>query len=100
MFSFFKRKENNTAANFLAVKTDMHSHLIPGIDDGAKTIEDSLALIKELHSLGYTKLITTPHIMSDFYRNTPEGFFVFFLLALAVTIAPKFVRVDADCYNP
>ena len=49
MFSFFKRKENNTAANFLAVKTDMHSHLIPGIDDGAKTIEDSLALIKELH---------------------------------------------------
>ena len=72
MFSFFKRKENNTAANFLAVKTDMHSHLIPGIDDGAKTIEDSLALIKELHSLGYTKLITTPHIMSDFYRNTPE----------------------------
>ena len=71
MFSFFKRKEN-TAANFLEVKTDMHSHLIPGIDDGAKTIEDSLALIKELHALGYTKLITTPHIMSDFYRNTPE----------------------------
>ena len=71
MFSFFKRKEN-TAVNFLEVKTDMHSHLIPGIDDGAKTIEDSLALIKELHALGYTKLITTPHIMSDFYRNTPE----------------------------
>ncbi len=47
MFSFFKRKEN-TAANFLEVKTDMHSHLIPGIDDGAKTIEDSLALIKDL----------------------------------------------------
>ena len=50
----------------------MHSHLIPGIDDGAKTIEDSIALIKELHALGYKKFITTPHIMSDFYRNTPE----------------------------
>lgn len=73
MFSFFrKKKEGIGPVNFSLVKTDMHSHLIPGIDDGAKTLEDSIALIKELHALGFTKLITTPHIMSDFYRNTPE----------------------------
>ena len=50
----------------------MHSHLIPGIDDGAKTLEDSLHLIRRLKSLGYQKLITTPHIMSEYFPNTPE----------------------------
>jgi tyrosine-protein phosphatase YwqE len=50
---------------------DMHSHLLPGIDDGAATIEDSIALASSLQQLGYKKLITTPHIMSDAYRNTP-----------------------------
>jgi protein-tyrosine phosphatase len=50
----------------------VHSHFIPGIDDGAKTIEDSLQLISELKNLGYENIITTPHVMADFYRNTPE----------------------------
>jgi len=52
--------------------TDMHSHFIPGIDDGAKDMADSIALIKGMKELGYKKVITTPHIMSDAYRNTPE----------------------------
>lgn len=54
------------------IGTDMHSHLIPGIDDGAPTMEASLELIMGLQSLGYQNLITTPHIMSDYYPNTPE----------------------------
>ena len=54
------------------LKTDIHSHLIPGIDDGSKDIENSIELITSLHELGYQKLITTPHIISDSYRNTPE----------------------------
>lgn len=58
--------------DFSSLNADMHSHLIPGIDDGAQTLEDSLNLIRALHGLGYRKLITTPHIMSDHYRNTPE----------------------------
>lgn len=58
--------------DFSFLKTDIHSHLIPGVDDGAKTIEDSLALIKGFADFGYSKLITTPHIMGDFYRNTPD----------------------------
>lgn len=52
--------------------TDIHSHLIPGIDDGSKTMEESISLVREMHNLGYKKLITTPHIMNDYYKNTPE----------------------------
>ena len=51
--------------------TDLHSHLIPGIDDGSKTMEDSIAMLKKFIELGFKKVITTPHIMSDFYKNTP-----------------------------
>jgi protein-tyrosine phosphatase len=65
-------KTDSTFVDFSEIKTDMHSHLIPGIDDGAKTIDNSIALIRKLIGLGYKKLITTPHIMSDYYKNTPE----------------------------
>jgi protein-tyrosine phosphatase len=58
--------------DFSAVKADMHSHFIPGIDDGARTLEDSVALIRRMYELGYKKLITTPHIQHEFFRNTPE----------------------------
>jgi len=50
----------------------MHSHLIPGIDDGVPTNEHSLATIIKLMDLGYEKFVTTPHIMSDTYPNTIE----------------------------
>lgn len=50
----------------------MHSHLLPGIDDGAKTAEESFGLIDRLQDLGFKKLITTPHIMTDYYGNTAE----------------------------
>jgi tyrosine-protein phosphatase YwqE len=59
-------------ADFSQVRADMHSHFIPGIDDGARTMEDSIAMIKRMHELGYKKLITTPHIQGEFYKNTPE----------------------------
>ena len=48
----------------------MHSHLLPGIDDGAPDMETSLQLIRGMTALGYSKLITTPHIMWDMYKNT------------------------------
>lgn len=73
--SIFKsmRKREEPLPDYSFLSTDMHSHLIPGIDDGAQTIEDSLTLIRELKALGFRKLITTPHIMSDFYRNNPQN---------------------------
>ena len=57
---------------FDCLKTDMHSHLIPNIDDGASSLEDSIKMISALRKLGFQKIITTPHVMSDFYKNTPE----------------------------
>lgn len=50
----------------------MHSHLIPGIDDGAKEIKEAVVLVRKLKELGYSKLITTPHVMGEYYLNTPE----------------------------
>ncbi len=57
-------------ANWAFLGADMHSHFIPGIDDGAKTMEDSLALIGAMAGMGYKTIITTPHIMVDYYPNT------------------------------
>ena len=54
------------------LKADMHSHFIPGIDDGSPDLETSIALVKGLQELGYSKIITTPHIMGDIYRNRHE----------------------------
>lgn len=48
----------------------MHSHLVPGVDDGVKTIEESLTLIKSFEKLGYQRLITTPHISESYYPNS------------------------------
>ncbi len=52
--------------------TDIHCHLIPGIDDGSPNMESSINMIKKYVELGYQKIITTPHIMCDYYKNTPE----------------------------
>ncbi len=73
MFSLFKKKKK--ALNLptpLPLLVDLHSHLIPGIDDGSKSLDESVALIEAIKSLGYRKLITTPHIMFDNYQNTRE----------------------------
>ena len=59
--------------DFSVIGTDVHSHLIPGIDDGADSLENSIELIKGLKNLGYKKIITTPHVMSDMYPNTKDG---------------------------
>ncbi len=67
----FKKKEPLVPFNLSFLGNDLHSHLIPGIDDGAKTMEDSLFLARGLVDLGYKKVITTPHIMSDYYKNSP-----------------------------
>lgn len=64
-----KTKSSERSEGFSFLGTDLHSHLIPGIDDGSPDINTSLALIKDLHELGYRKLITTPHIMQGYYPN-------------------------------
>jgi len=67
VFSFLKSSTQTSALN-----TDLHSHLIPGIDDGVRDWDDALQIAIYLSKLGYKKAITTPHIMADYYENTPE----------------------------
>lgn len=70
MLSWFRKKESKEQT---AIRTDIHSHLLPGLDDGVQSFEDAEEIILRFVRAGYQKLITTPHIMSDAYRNTPEG---------------------------
>ena len=71
MLSLF-RKKNNHYVDLSGVHADMHSHLIPGIDDGAADMETSMLMIRGMIDLGYKKLITTPHVQWEMYQNTHE----------------------------
>lgn len=70
MLSFFQKK---TSKKEYGLTADIHSHLLPGLDDGVKTFDESVAIIRQFQAAGYTKLVTTPHIMSDTYRNEPRA---------------------------
>lgn len=72
MFGLFGKKKKEPQFDFSTIRTDMHSHILPGIDDGAKSVADSIMLAKRFKSLGYSKLVATPHIMADYFRNTPD----------------------------
>lgn len=67
-----KQEKKIDPVDLSLIGTDMHSHLLPGIDDGAVDLEDSIQLILHLKEIGYKKFVTTPHIFWDMYRNTPE----------------------------
>lgn len=69
---FFSRNKDKGSADLSWLQTDMHSHLLPGIDDGSPDMETSLRLVKGMHGLGYRKLVTTPHILGEMYPNTPD----------------------------
>tara|TARA_B110000196_G_C21089034_1_gene636567 strand:- start:559 stop:1296 length:738 start_codon:yes stop_codon:yes gene_type:complete len=70
---FFKKKEKELdILDFSVLKTDIHSHFIPGIDDGSSDMKTTINLIKEMQKLGFSKVITSPHVMSDFYKNSSE----------------------------
>lgn len=74
LFGLFNKKKVDQTRTFdlSTIGVDMHSHVLPGIDDGAQTVEDSVVLIKAMIDLGIKKIIATPHIMVDYYRNTAE----------------------------
>lgn len=68
MFSLFKRKPS-PSIDLSAIGTDMHNHLLPGIDDGSPDVATSFQLIKGLQELGLNNFIASPHILWDLYRN-------------------------------
>lgn len=70
MFSFFKNKKSSEQDSaYFPFITDIHSHILPGIDDGSPDVETSILLIKGLMEMGVTSSIATPHIIGDLYRN-------------------------------
>jgi len=71
MFNLFKKSGVSATKNrdWGFVKTDIHSHILPGIDDGAQTIEDSLTLVDSMYSNGYRRMVATPHSSEDIYPN-------------------------------
>lgn len=72
MFSFFHRKQKEIFP-FHQLKTDVHSHLLPGIDDGSPDLSTSLHLMKSMIDLGFQHFTATPHVMQDIWKNTNES---------------------------
>ena len=65
MFNFLKRKVSIADSGILKGMTDYHSHLLPGVDDGVKTMAETLKILEEMEKQGIRKVWFTPHIMED-----------------------------------
>ena len=72
IFSAFNRQKKEAVKLGENLIVDIHSHLLPGIDDGAPTMDHTIGMLRKFEELGYQKLIMTPHIMSGVYDNTSE----------------------------
>ena len=83
MFFNFKRKPQLSAL-IPQGYIDIHAHVLPGIDDGAKDLNESLGILKGMQALGFEGVIGTPHTMHGVWPNTPQ------------TIADSFKRVDSE----
>jgi protein-tyrosine phosphatase len=72
LLDLFNKNKPNKDLPLTYYDVDIHSHLIPGIDDGSKSYEESFEIISFFKSLGVRKMITTPHLSFDFYQNKHE----------------------------
>lgn len=72
MFGLFKRKKTEPTCINIGYKTDVHAHILPGIDDGADNLEESLELILGMKALGIERVIATPHITEEVFPNNKE----------------------------
>ncbi len=80
------------------MKTDIHSHIIPFIDDGAKTMEEAIGMAEAMYSWGFERITCTPHIMR-LYPNKPDRIrqaFDEFREALALSGCPVELRISAE----
>ena len=68
---FFKKQTSLVGSGILEGFTDYHSHILPGVDDGVQTLDESLYVLDCLEKLGVQSIWLTPHIMEDF-PNTSE----------------------------
>ncbi|HRN91004.1 MAG TPA: histidinol phosphatase [Ferruginibacter sp.] len=73
MLSIFSKPKSHIPSGYFPIRTDIHSHILPGIDDGAPDVSTSITLVKGLMEAGVTRSIATPHIISDLYPNNAES---------------------------
>ena len=67
MFDFFAKHKKPLFEDLC----DIHNHLLPGIDDGSKSVGMSLKMLEKFDALGITSVLPTPHIYQELYPNTP-----------------------------
>ena len=93
MFPFFNR--NKELINNFPFNVDIHAHLIPGVDDGPTTMEESINMIEKLAKIGYKRLTATPHVFSEYYPNTRDTILTRFKqLQVAVEVANIDIALD------
>ncbi|MDE6110006.1 MAG: hypothetical protein K2L99_03625 [Muribaculaceae bacterium] len=68
MFNFFSKKETPR----LWFSTDIHCHVLPGIDDGSASVEESIQLIERMQGWGISRIFASPHVTRNTFENTPE----------------------------
>jgi len=85
MLSIFNRKRQYTDLSWMQV--DMHSHILPGLDDGCRELPESLLLLERLEEMGLSQFYFTPHIFRELYPNSPAS------------IAPAFEQLQS-AVNP
>lgn len=72
MFSFFCTKKKIVNTGIFKGATDWHSHILPGVDDGIQTLEDSLDVLAYYEKIGIKEVWLTPHIMEDMPNTIEE----------------------------
>ncbi len=66
------RKSSAHLESFEPLAVDFHNHVLPGLDDGSPSLEESLKMLNAWVALGYKKIIASPHVISALYPNTKE----------------------------
>lgn len=97
MFSLFKSKyflKDIMPNDYI----DIHNHLLPGIDDGAKTIEETTLLIERMRGLNINSAIVTPHTFSKHWDNTPTSIKTAFEIASVPEVNKSFLKRCASEY--
>ena len=72
LWPFSNNAEQIGKSQLINGMTDWHSHILPGVDDGFKNMEDSLEALELMESLGVKTLWLTPHIMEDYPNETQD----------------------------
>lgn len=62
----------STLTDYSGMVVDFHNHVLPGIDDGSKSLEDSLTMLRTFAGLGVKKVVASPHSMAEGYVNSNE----------------------------